>query len=133
MPDPLWLVVAALAAVRLTRLIVADGFPPVKAVRDWLLRRWPSEDAEFPAAEVVDVDAYGVGELATGVRVVAVDGVWVAVTPHWLGELVTCWWCSGFWMSLGVAAVLPGVSWPVGGLLVAFALSAVVGWLGPRV
>lgn len=131
MPDPLALVVAVLAAWRVTRLITTDGFPPVKAVRDWLLRRWPSEDSEYPDHEV-EVDGDGVARLRTGLAVVDVDGHWLAVRAHWLGDLITCPWCAGMWVSLAVVAFTPGVVWPLPGLLVALGCSAVVGWIIDR-
>lgn len=131
MPDPLNLVVAVLAAWRLTRLITTDGFPPIKTVRDWLLRRWPSPDSEYPDHEVT-VDDDGVPRLGTGLPVVEVGGRWLAVTPHWLGDLVTCVWCAGMWVSLGVVALTPGVSWPLPGLFLALGCSAVVGWILDR-
>ena len=125
MTDPLVLVVDVLAAFRITRLISRDSWPPIKAVRDWLLRRWPSADAEYPD---VDVKATGrdEGVLATGVAVFSSGGRWLAVRPHWLGELVTCPWCAGFWVSVAVvAAELYLVWWPP--VALAFALSAAVG------
>lgn len=131
MPDPLWLVVDVLAAWRLTRLITTDGFPPVKAVRDWILRRWPSEDAVFPDAEV-ELDEDTGPRLSTGVAVMELDGRWLAVTPHWLGELVTCVWCAGMWTSLAVVALTPAVVWPLPGLFLALASSALVGWIMDR-
>lgn len=130
MPDPVWLIVDVLAAWRVTRLITTDTFPPVKTVRDWLLRRWPSPDAEYPVHEVIEDDDGP--RLSTGVPVMPVDGRWLAVTPHWFGDLITCPWCAGMWVSLAVIAVTPGVVWPIPGLLLALATSVLVGWAMDR-
>lgn len=124
--DPLTLIVDVLAAFRLTRLITRDTWPPVKAVRDWLLRRWPSADAEYPASDVTIRDVRDEGTLPTGVPVFNSGGRWLAVRPHWLGELVTCPWCAGFWVAAAVvAAQLWLVWWPPVALV--FALSAATG------
>src|SRR3990172_1052891 len=48
------LLVDALAVYRLTRLITLDGFPPIRRAREWVLRRWPSEDTELAESEMVE-------------------------------------------------------------------------------
>lgn len=126
---PLEWILAVLVAFRLTRL-VSEDFPPVKAGRDWLLRRWPGEDTEFPASEVRIVTSETGDDYVhadTEIRLLEVDGRWFADRPHWVGQLIECYWCHGFWIS---AAVLPvfGPSlrdWVVG----AFAVSGAVGLL----
>jgi hypothetical protein len=134
MPEPIWLLVDVLAAYRLTRLITRDAWPPVKAARDWLLRRWPSADAEYSLAEIEPADGepldLGEGRLSSGVRVFLVDGGrWLAVEPHWLGELITCPWCMGQWVSLVMAALTPGITYPVAWIAVSLGLSTAVGLL----
>lgn len=63
-----------------------------------------------------------------GVEVVEVDGRYWAVRPHWLGELVTCPWCAGFWVAAGVVAARSWLGfWPILGTVLA--ISAVVGLL----
>jgi len=83
---------------------------------------------------VDDPDAPEDGRLAgTGVALFLADeGRWLARRPHWLGELVSCAWCAGAYVSAGVAALVPGVTWPWGWLLVSLALSAGVGLISAR-
>src|SRR3972149_1265477 len=68
-PEPLALLVALFAAYRLTRLIVRDAFPPVKAARDWVLHRWPSADAEVFEGDVGGGGPGARGDLAVGLAV----------------------------------------------------------------
>lgn len=42
----LLIVLVCLATFRLTRLVVADEFPPTAALRDWVDRRWGEESAQ---------------------------------------------------------------------------------------
>jgi hypothetical protein len=123
------LTIAALAAYRLTRLIVEDDFPPVAWLREKWLGRWPASDTVFDPSVVVET---GDGEGRAGrVDVVWVPalGDWVARQPHPLGELIACYWCLGFWVAtvctLLVLAV-PGAGMVV---LAPFAVSTVVGAL----
>lgn len=110
--DPLLLLVDLMAIWRLTRLVTRDDFPPVKAARDWILRRWPSDDAEFPDAEVIrdgspDDAEFGAatGTLATGVEVEWTGVSWQAVHGHWFGKLISCSWCASVWISAAVVAL----------------------------
>lgn len=116
--SPLWLVVNALVAFRLTRLWVSDMLPPLPRVRDaverWALSRWPATGAignpEAPAEHQATERIYG-------------------GTPP-LAYLVNCAWCSGYWVSLAVflvATLLPAAVWVF--LAVPLAFSAVVGLL----
>ena len=134
----LWIevLVATLAAFRLTRLITKDSFPPIKAGRDWILRRWPSEDAVFLEDEV-ETDNPGVlgfGRLrGTEVRVfLARHGEWMAERGRSLGELVTCPWCAGMYVSAAVAGLMPSVSGFWAWLGTTLALSAAVGLIATR-
>lgn len=68
----LLLVVLGLATYRVTRLVTKDDFPPVKRPRDWLAGGEPDDpNASRPHA------------------------------PHWVGELITCYWCASGWVALG--------------------------------
>lgn len=75
----------AAAAFRLTRLLVADEFPPIAAVREWVIERS--------------------------------DG-----GP--LSYLVTCPYCMGVWVGLGIAAARKFAPGPWGWLARALALAA---------
>lgn len=124
------LLLAAFAVHRITRLIVADSFPPVRKLRERLLSRWPSEDTVFTDEWVTHTT--GEPETLGGAEVLFVDGAgWVARSPHWLGELVTCVWCASFWIAslaavalwLSGAVELPIIGW----LALPFAYSTVAG------
>lgn len=120
--EPLLLLIDLLAAWRLTRLVVKDDFPPIKAARDWVLRRWPSDSARYSDAEVVSAsnadgeprapeDAeYGRLE-GTGLEVEWGPEGWEAVNPHWLGKLIDCPWCASVWLSGGVVALRHLTPW----------------------
>lgn len=117
----LWLllIVMALATYRLTRLVVADTFPPVLWLRDRLVGGWrPLTLKEREAAPLPVLED---GETATNTLfgvVMMTDGEthryvnrarWV---PHWLTELLSCPWCASGWVALVVTAG----TWAVVGL-----------------
>jgi hypothetical protein len=115
--SPLWLIVNVLAAYRLTRLWVADMLPPLPRMRDavesWAHARWAGRDLTGDPREP---EAYRVWRIYGG-------------TPP-LAYLVTCAWCSGYWISLAVflaASLIPTTVWAF--LAVPLAFSAVVGLL----
>jgi hypothetical protein len=130
----LLLLVMSLATYRLTRLVVADTFPPVlwlrdrivggwrpltlkeQDIRDWNVRHGQSDVLE----ELTEID--GVPQ-----RYVRRSG-WA---PFWVAELISCPWCASGWVALAVTAgtwavvglpmpllVWPAV-WAVGALLAA--------------
>lgn len=104
-PSALPLVLLALAAYRVTRLLGWDTLPPVAAARAWLLRsEWqiPSSNDE--------------------------DGYFIHGRPL-LGDMFECPFCLGFWVSLafyGAWLALPTAALAVA---IPFALSGVVGLL----
>ena len=130
---PLDWVLALFVAYRLTRL-ASEDFPPVKAVRDWLLRRWPGPDAEFPIDEVEVVEGERGDEYRhkdTGIALVEHDLVFFAERPRALGQLIECYWCHGFWISGLALAVLWQPSWwelLVGALALNGAVGLLRGW-----
>ena len=111
---PLEFAVLALAVFRVSRLIVSDTI--LDTPRLWILARWPASDTVFVEARPHTF------------WVENVEG-WMTVKPHLIGELVSCVWCTGFWISV-IAAVgwsqAPDVAW---WLALPFALSAVAGLL----
>ena len=127
-----WLV-DALAVYRLTRLITVDGFPPIRRAREWVLRRWPSEDTELAESEMVEATSITAAEWVEIERPAETaawnwERRWVALSPHWLGELVTCAWCVSVYAAGLVVAARALVSvW--GYVSLALAFSAVAGWL----
>lgn len=107
--DPWLVIVNALAAFRVTRLLVVDGVPPLPRVRAAILRfalaRWRKRHPPYGVDQVRDV--YG--------------------DEPPLASLITCAWCVGWWVSAAVA-VLATVAAPWWYLLAgALALSAITG------
>ena len=126
---PLLAVVYALTVYRLTRLVVSDGFPPIRTLRESLLARWPSDDTLFTSEWVTHTG--GEPESLAGAELFAVDAeTWAPVKPHWFGDLITCMWCTSVWvaaLSLPVFWLWPDVMLWVG---LVPAASAVTGLLG---
>lgn len=120
----LWLLllIMSLATFRLTRLLVADDFPPVLWLRDRVAGgyRSPTRAETYHESFPNDVE-YGEHRGVPGLK-----GLWtrdedgeVQVfvshskwSPQWLADLISCPWCCSGWVALGVTA---GV-WAVVGL-----------------
>jgi hypothetical protein len=127
----LLLLVMSLATYRLTRLLVADTFPPVLWLRDRLVGGW--RPLTEPEQEIVARQPGGNHPFP----LTEVDGVqqrwntrrrW---SPFWLAELLSCPWCASGWVALAVTGgvwasvglpvpllVWPAV-WAVGALIAA--------------
>lgn len=56
----------------------------------------------------------------------------IARRSTWLGYLVTCDWCVGFWISVALVVALWRVPTPTAYVALALAWSALVGWLSER-
>lgn len=119
--SPLWLVINVLVAFRLTRLWIDDSLPPLPRVRHVLRnameRRWQQATLYRPSMPAEERDRRRkTGEL------------YEDIPP--LTSLLDCYWCAGFWISLGVfllATFVPLAVWAF--LAVPLALSALVGLL----
>jgi hypothetical protein len=106
----LWL---ALASYRLTRIVTLDLF--TQPWREQVFNRWPPDDDRAHWRWVPELRA-----LAKR------DPKVPAPRVHWLGQLVECPWCCGWWISgLVVAAAaavgsvpLPLLTWPAVSTLV---------------
>ncbi|MDK1473602.1 DUF1360 domain-containing protein [Streptomyces sp. 549] len=133
----LLLIVMALATYRLTRLVVADTFPPVLWLRDRLVGGWREltlpEMEKNPLPVLDDHDpAVDVARLGS---VTMIDGRmhryvnrqrWV---PFWLAELLSCPWCAGGWVALAVTAgvwAVAGLAMPVLVWLAVWAVGALI-------
>lgn len=122
--DALTVLVDFLAVWRLARLVARDDFPPIKRARDWLLRRWPSDDAQFVEDDVVtasnpdDPDGMPLTGAIRGTGVPVewnfAEGAYMPVRGHWLGKLITCIWCASIWVGFGAAALRHGAPWEAG-------------------
>lgn len=130
----LTLVIAMLAASRITRLITSDTI--TEPARRYLLIRHPGSDTLFGDSEVKGdgKDTYGrqVGTLRdSGVDVVKTKPGWIAVHPRFLGNVISCHWCTGIWVAVVVWAVVwfYPVTVP---FLAALAVAEVIGLLNDR-
>ena len=111
-------VVLALAAFRLSRLLIEDTI--TQPLRTVIFSRWPAQDVEYEAGDKV---VGGTFQLA---------GKLYANEPTWTGDriakLLGCYACTGFWVSL-ILSVLWWL-WPITVWVVfPFALSTVVWFL----
>lgn len=120
---PFEFVVDALAVYRLSRLVTTDTFPPIKAARDWVLLRWPSATDDYAEAFTSDIGPVN----AAGRPVFRERDTWWASEPHWLGELVTCIYCSSVWVAAGVLALRVYWDWwTYSALLLALSAAAII-------
>lgn len=83
-----WLVLlifTGLSTYRLTRLVVEDDFPPIAVPRRWITGEayWVEDEQKWHYPH----------EQASWPR-------------HWLGDLITCPWCAGGWISLGLVVAV---------------------------
>ena len=111
--SPVWLVINVLVAFRLTRLWVDDMLPPLPALRA-RIEAYATRDAQ-----------------AVGDRYYRYNQTLDRYGQPPLMFLVNCYWCVGFWASLGVtlaASAIPATVWAW--FAVPLALSALVGLLG---
>lgn len=109
--SPVWLVINALMAFRLTRLWVDDELPPLPVFRRWARHRLDLASSRS-SKRTEHISLYG---------------------GHPLENLIGCTWCAGYWISLAVflaASLIPLTVWAF--LAVPLALSAVVGLLAAR-
>lgn len=103
-------VALVIASWRLTRLLTKDEFPPVRWLREWMIRTMADTAAD--------------GSLTPGRRFGAPG---YAVAYVW-----TCYWCMSFWAGLVVWGLADWrLSVPFPWLMVACgsALSGVMGWV----
>ena len=109
------LAVLGLAAARITRLVGVDDFPPIRTLREKLLGRFPSGDTVW-TEQPDQPETVWVAEVG-----------WVAVEPHWLGELIVCPWCTGFWISVAAVVAYGYAPGPVVWISLPFAISHLIG------
>lgn len=79
------LIICGLATFRITRLITTDDFPPIARPRNWITGEpyWVDSESKWHYPH----------ETASWPR-------------HWFGDLITCPWCAGGWVSLGIILAL---------------------------
>lgn len=109
------LVILALGSYSITRLIVTDSFPLFEKPRKWILERFP---AEGHASQI---------KPKRGTSRRTSNNIYIVEEGHWLGELISCPWCSGWWVSLAIWVAFMFIPEIVIIGLVPFALRAFVG------
>lgn len=134
----LLLIVMALATYRLTRLVVADTFPPVLWLRDRLVGGWREPTMKeqhhelFPQGEVEEgclqsVPGLGMFSLVDGELQIYARR-WKR-SPFWLAELLSCPWCASGWVALAVTGgvwATAGLAMPVLVWLATWAVGALI-------
>lgn len=83
--NPMVFIVAALAVYSITRLITTDSI--ADPIRNWIFDRFPHE-------------GYSTKKRPVRGKWVTVGNAYYINEGTWLGDLIHCPWCSGFWVSL---------------------------------
>lgn len=113
------LILVGLGVFSLTRVVVSDTFPWCVTLRDWLFERFPPSGLTTRKRPTNNKAKW----ILTGDRYFVNVG-------HWFGDLISCNWCAGFWISIFVTVALifqPTVTLIV---LMPFALRAIAGLIG---
>lgn len=106
----------ALACYSVTRLIVTDEFPLFAKPREWLKARYPPSHTTWKKRPPKRVESRALS-----------SGIWAVDEGHWIGDMISCPWCAGWWVSLvGWALFLVSPTW-ITALAIPFALRAFVG------
>jgi len=123
----------ALTTYRLTRLVVADTFPPALWLRDRLVGGWrpltQKEQSLIYEQKTLEPRPW------SSMVIDEVENRWVERArwvPHWLADLLSCPFCASGWIGAGVVAATwfapAGLSapvlcwfsaWAIGGLIAA--------------
>jgi hypothetical protein len=121
------------ATWRVTRLLVVDEFPPVKALREWTVRTFGVVDGE---GKLVGGRGPGWGakaaEATVGTHLARAAAALVRGVAHAVAYVWTCPWCMSVWAG---AALVAAADWrlsvPYPWLIVAAgsALSGAMSWV----
>lgn len=106
----LTLVLIGLATARITRLITRDTMPIVSSIRDWFKERFPA-DGDYVtkfirySPRILKRKLKGKQKPRYRSQPTQREGVasFYVTHGHWFGKLISCDWCAGFWVSLGMA------------------------------
>lgn len=113
------LFILTMGAYSLTRLVVTDSI--FDSVRAWIFHQFPHEGYASQTKP------------KRGVLRRTSNNVWVADKGTFIGDLLSCPWCSGFWVSLilfGGYVFIPEITLFV---LIPFAIRALVGGYANRI
>lgn len=117
------LIILAIGSYSITRLVVTDDFALFRIPRNWIKDRFPPDDYAMesrPPDRIKDWRRTS-------------NGLYVVQKGHWLGELISCPWCAGWWVSLAVWAAFLLAPTLTLGILIPFALRALVGGYANRI
>lgn len=92
------LLVFILGVASITRLITRDSL--IDGLRDWFFTHWPHEGFQTKTRP------------KRGVFITTSNGAYYVNRGTYLGELVSCPWCTSFWVAAGLWAAF--IAWPVG-------------------
>lgn len=131
-PGPWHLLVLALAAARITRLVGWDTFPLAVRIREWATGQYwvPLTDPAVGVEKVEGTGRVDSGELGLPGKKPSsgVAEVRVAYRRPVVAHLVTCPFCVGWWISLAVyVSWLAAPRWTLY-VSVPLAVSSLVGW-----
>lgn len=91
----LWLTILTVTCYSITRLIVTDDFWIFSKPREWIKANFPPEDTVFNGKKPPHRKPEQYKRLPNNRDYVVLEG-------HWLGELISCPWCSSFYVALGL-------------------------------
>jgi len=112
--NPIFAIILALAIYSITRLISIDSFPPIERARLWFYDRFPH-------------DGYSTTNRPKRGEWVPIGRLYQVNIGTWQGELISCPWCLGWWVSLATSVAF--LFWPttVLAICVPFALRVIPG------
>lgn len=92
-PDLLSILLLSLATYRISRLIVADTFPPVRIFRDWLKFHWPNHgDIVKRRPKRGSAQPLTPGLVEEGAE------SWRVIQGTHFGYFISCMYCLPFWV-----------------------------------
>jgi hypothetical protein len=109
------LFVLTVGSYSITRLLVTDSFPLFERPRQWLFKNYPPEGFASQSKP------------PRGVWRKTSNNIYVVDEGHWLGELLSCPWCAGWWVSLAVYIGFVFAPAVTVFILVPFTMRAIVG------
>lgn len=115
--QPVYFIIFALAVFSITRLINTDTFPPIERARNWFYDRFP-------------YDGYATKNRPKRGTFVVVGTTYHVNIGVWQGELVSCPWCLGWWVSLAMSLFFLATPVVALAVYVPFALRVIPGIIG---
>ncbi|MGL4818452.1 MAG: DUF1360 domain-containing protein [Bacilli bacterium] len=111
--EPFIFLLLIFASFRLTRLIVFDTI--TKFIRAPFINEWEQVDEHGNVEQFMQIKGTGL--------------------QAWVGKLLSCYWCTGMWVSIGLYTgymLIPQVALPLISILAIAGVSAIVETLNTR-